>query len=39
MDIHKLAAWAQVFSFPTGAYCAYGTYVNLHPTTEPVPIM
>jgi hypothetical protein len=33
MDIHKVAALAQVFSFVTGAYCAYGTYVSLHPPT------
>jgi hypothetical protein len=31
MDIHKLAAWAQILSLPFGAYCAYGAYVVLHP--------
>ncbi len=31
MDIHKVAAVAQILCFPTGAYCAYGTYVALHP--------
>lgn len=41
MDVHKLAAWAQILSFPAGAYCAYGTYVNLHPELAggPTPVI
>jgi hypothetical protein len=34
MDIHRASAWAQVLSFPFAAYCAYGTYVNLHHPTD-----
>ncbi|HVZ18699.1 MAG TPA: hypothetical protein VG897_16385, partial [Terriglobales bacterium] len=31
MDVHKIAAWAQILCLPPGLYCAYGVFVQLHP--------
>ena len=37
MDVHRIAAWAQILGLPCAAYCAYGTWAALHPG-EDLPV-